>query len=228
MSETKTLRLSKIAKEFNLSLATIVDFLSAKGHKVENNPNTKIGDSEYSILLKEFAGEKTAKQAAQQVGQIIREKKESITLDETKSTLKKKEEFEEDIVIKDLSVSSTSRVLETLRVEQKQRIAEETEKSDKVKKQAEAEKQVEEEKIAAEEPKKEEKSIGVKVISRIDLSTLNSKTKPDRKSKKDKDAEEAAEKVKKEEAKKTTSRKKNTPSVETPAEIPDEEEPGSR
>ena len=225
MSETKTLRLSKIAKEFNLSLATIVDFLSAKGHKVENNPNTKIGDSEYSILLKEFAGEKTAKQAAQQVGQIIREKKESITLDETKSTLKKKEEFEEDIVIKDLSVSSTSRVLETLRVEQKQRIAEETEKSDKVKKQAEAEKQVEEEKIAAEEPKKEEKSIGVKVISRIDLSTLNSKTKPDRKSKKDKDAEEAAEKVKKEEAKKTTSRKKNTPSVETPAEIPVEEEP---
>ena len=225
MSETKTLRLSKIAKEFNLSLATIVDFLSTKGHKVENNPNTKIGDSEYTILLKEFAGEKTAKQAAQQVGQIIREKKESITLDETKSTLKKKEEFEEDIVIKDHSVSSTSRVLESLRVEQKQRIAEETDKAEKVKKQAEEEKKIEAEKTAAEEPKKEEKSIGVKVISKIDLSTLNSKTKPDKKSKKDKEAAEAAEvaaeKAKKEEAKKDGARKKHaSESVEAPVEKP--------
>ncbi|HEX7414867.1 MAG TPA: hypothetical protein VF411_12560, partial [Bacteroidia bacterium] len=177
MSETKILRLSKIAKEFNLSLATIVDFLTSKGHKVENNPNTKVGETEYNILLKEFAAEKTAKQEAQQVGQIIREKKESITLDETKSTHKKKDDFEEDIVIKDLSVSSTAKVLETLRVEQKQRIAEETEKAEKIKKQLEIEKVVEE------VPKKIGKSLGVKVVSKIDLATLNSKTKPAKKSK---------------------------------------------
>ncbi len=204
MPETKTLRLSKIAKEFNLSLATIVDFLSSKGHKVENNPNSKIGDAEYSILSKEFAGEKTAKQEAQQAGQVFKEKKESITLDETKSTHKRKDEFEEDIVIKDVSVSSTSKVLETLRIEQKQRIAEETKKAEIEKEK----KQVEPEKIAKEEPKKEEKSIGVKVVSKIDLSTLNSKTKPDKKSKKEKENEAAAEKLKKE-PKKTTSRKKD-------------------
>jgi len=141
--ETKTLRLSKIAKEFNLSLATIVDFLSSKGHKVENNPNTKIGDSEYAVLSKEFAGEKIIKQQAQQAGQVLHEKKESIVLDETKTTHKKKEEFEEDIVIKDVSVSSTSKVLESIRIEQKQRIAEETkeaEKREREKKQAEVKK----------------------------------------------------------------------------------------
>jgi len=117
--ETKTLRLSKIAKEFNLSLATIVDFLSSKGHKVENNPNTKIGDAEYTVLSKEFAGEKIIKQQAQQAGQVLHEKKESIVLDESKTTHKKKEEYEEDIVIKDVSVSSTSKVLESIRIEQK-------------------------------------------------------------------------------------------------------------
>lgn len=203
MSETKTLRLSKIAKEFNLSLATIVDFLSSKGHKVENNPNSKIGDAEYTILSKEFAGEKTAKQEAQQAGQIFKEKKESITLDESKSTHKKKDDFEEDIVIKDVSVSSTSKVLESLRIEQKQRISEETKKAEK----ETAKKPIETEKPIEKEAPKEEKSIGVKVVSKIDLSTLNSKTKPDKKTKKEKDAEAAAEEAKKE-TKKTTSKKK--------------------
>ena len=52
MSEAaKTLRLSKVAKEFNLSLGKIVEFLSTKGHKVENNPNAKIGDEEYGLLM---------------------------------------------------------------------------------------------------------------------------------------------------------------------------------
>ena len=216
--ETKTLRLSKIAKEFNLSLATIVDFLSSKGHKVENNPNTKIGDVEYAILSKEFAGEKIIKQQAQQAGQVLHEKKESIVLDETKTTHKKKEEFEEDIVIKDVSVSSTSKVLESIRIEQKQRIAEETKKAEKEKEK----KQAEVEKIVEEAPKKEEKNIGVKVISKIDLSTLNSKTKPDKKTKKEKEDEAAAEKLKKE-PKKTGSKKKDK--EEAPVEALPIEEP---
>jgi len=223
MSETKTVRLSKLASEVGVSVATIADFLSSKGHKVDaKNLNSKLGELEYNLVMQQFQGDKNAKKQAQEVGQIIREKKESITLDESKSAIKKKDDFEEDIVIKDLSVSSTSKVLETLRVEQKQRIAEESEKAEKVKKKA-AEDAAEEEKkqpkVAAEEPKKEEKVVGVKVISKIDLSTLNSKTKPDKKSKKDKDTEAAAEKAAKEETKKTASRKK-TKEEEPVAEAP--------
>jgi translation initiation factor IF-2 len=221
MSETKTVRLSKLASEVGVSVATIADFLSSKGHKVDaKNLNSKLGEVEYNLVMQQFQGDKNAKKEAQQVGQIIREKKESITLDESKSSIKKKDDFEEDIVIKDLSVSSTSKVLETLRVEQKQRIAEESEKAEKAKKKAAevaAEKKQAEPK--AEEPKKEEKVVGVKVISKIDLSTLNSKTKPDKKSKKDKDAEAAAEKEAKEETKKTASRKK-TKEEEPVAEMP--------
>jgi translation initiation factor IF-2 len=221
MSETKTVRLSKLASEVGVSVATIADFLSSKGHKVDaKNLNAKLGDVEYNLVMQQFQGDKNAKKQAQQVGQIIREKKESITLDETKSAIKKKDDFEEDIVIKDMSASSTSKVLESLRTEQKQRIAEESEKEKATKKAAE-EKQAAEEKAEAEKPKQEEKTVGVKIISKIDLSTINSKTKPDKKSKKDKDAEVAAEKAAEEETKKAASRKKAK--VEEPVAKPAEE-----
>ncbi|MFI5141200.1 MAG: translation initiation factor IF-2 [Bacteroidia bacterium] len=231
MSETKTVRLSKLASEVGVSVATIAEFLSSKGHKVDaKNLNSKLGEVEYNLVMQQFQGDKNAKKQAQQVGQIIREKKESITLDESKSAIKKKDDFEEDIVIKDLSVSSTSKVLETLRVEQKQRIAEESEKAEKAKKATEeAEKKQPEVKKEEkpEELKKEEKTVGVKVISKIDLSTLNSKTKPDKKSKKEKDDEAAAEKTKAEEAKKTASRKKikaEEPVAQTAPEVKPEPE----
>ncbi|HXD93843.1 MAG TPA: translation initiation factor IF-2, partial [Bacteroidia bacterium] len=232
MSETKTVRLSKLASEVGVSVATIAEFLSGKGHKVDaKNLNSKLGEIEYNLVMQQFQGDKNAKKQAQQVGQIIREKKESITLDESKSAIKKKDDFEEDIVIKDLSVSSTSKVLETLRVEQKQRIAEESEKAEKAKKKATEEAEKQQPEVKAEEPKKEEKTVGVKVVSKIDLSTLNSKTKPDKKSKKEKDDEAAAEKAKTEETKKAASRKKTkaeepvaqaTPEVKPEPEVTNE------
>jgi translation initiation factor IF-2 len=227
MSETKTVRLSKLASEVGVSVATIADFLSSKGHKVDaKNLNAKLGEVEYNLVMQQFQGDKNAKKQAQQVGQIIREKKESITLDETKSAIKKKDDFEEDIVIKDMSVSSTSKVLESLRSEQKQRIAEEIEK-EKASKKAAEEKQIASEKVEEKAPVepavKEEKNIGVKIIYKIDLSTLNSKTKPDKKSKKDKEAEAAAENVKKEEEKKAAGVRKKVKEEETVAEKPIEE-----
>ena len=62
----KTFRLSKAIKEFNLSLDHIVDFLTKKGFKVESNPNTKLPGDAYALLLKEFQGDKSAKEEAQQ------------------------------------------------------------------------------------------------------------------------------------------------------------------
>lgn len=106
MSEgTKTLRLSKVAKEFNLSLGKIVEFLSSKGHKVENNPNAKIGDEEYAMLMKEFSSDKSAREEAENVAQhSLKLKKETIVLDEIK--LKKSKEVEaEVVVIKDLTAT---------------------------------------------------------------------------------------------------------------------------
>ena len=38
----KPKRLSKVTKEFNLGLTTVVDYLQEKGFEVESNPNAKI------------------------------------------------------------------------------------------------------------------------------------------------------------------------------------------
>ena len=55
-------RLSKVARELNVGISTIVDFLESKGVEVEANPNTKIDPEVYSLLSEEFQSEKTAKE----------------------------------------------------------------------------------------------------------------------------------------------------------------------
>ncbi len=66
--ENKNIRLIKAAKEFNIGMTTIVEFLLKKGHSVENNPNTKISDTMYDLLLKEFQSEKNVKEEAKKIG----------------------------------------------------------------------------------------------------------------------------------------------------------------
>lgn len=194
MSETKSYKLTKVAVDFNVSKDTIAEFLSSKGYKVDaKNLNAKIGEAEYSLLAKEFQGEKIAKQEAKHVAQITREKKETIVLDESKKNAKKKEEADDEIVIKDMSQSATSKALEQLREESKQRIADEGakkkaatpapvgKKDDVIKAKAD---------VKLDQPK---------VLSKIDLSSINTKTKPDKKVKKEEE-EEAPKKGKKKEA----------------------------
>ena len=56
MSETVIHRLSKVAKELNVSIGTITDFLKSKGHAIESNPNAKISGELYTLLLDGFGG----------------------------------------------------------------------------------------------------------------------------------------------------------------------------
>jgi translation initiation factor IF-2 len=66
--EIKNIRLSKAAKEFNIGITTVVEYLLKKGHKIDNNPNTKISDTMYALLLKEFQSEKNVKEVAKKIG----------------------------------------------------------------------------------------------------------------------------------------------------------------
>ena len=45
-----THRLSKVAKELNVSVSTLVEFLGSQGFKTESNPNAKITDAQYSLV----------------------------------------------------------------------------------------------------------------------------------------------------------------------------------
>jgi len=53
-NSNKIKRLSKIAREFNVGISTIVEYLHKKGINIENSPNTKISPDAYSLLSKEF------------------------------------------------------------------------------------------------------------------------------------------------------------------------------
>ena len=60
-------RLSKVARELNVGISTIVEFLNEQGEDVSSNPNTKIDENLYMLLLQEFQSEKFKKEKADQV-----------------------------------------------------------------------------------------------------------------------------------------------------------------
>lgn len=96
MSETtdKGLRLSKVAREFNQGLHTVVEFLEKKGHKVESNPNTKIPNDLYEMLQAEFGTDKAIKEQSKATVQQ-RQERETISLSHAapaKEAPKRKEE----------------------------------------------------------------------------------------------------------------------------------------
>ncbi|MDD2559546.1 MAG: translation initiation factor IF-2 [Bacteroidales bacterium] len=49
-----SVRLNKITRELNVGISTLVEFLQKKGFEVENNPNAKISEEAYVLLVKEF------------------------------------------------------------------------------------------------------------------------------------------------------------------------------
>jgi translation initiation factor IF-2 len=76
----KPKRLSKVTREFNLGLSTVVDFLTDKGFEVESNTNTKISPEMYESLLGAFQKDKKAKEKSSKI-EVKRVKKETISIE---------------------------------------------------------------------------------------------------------------------------------------------------
>ena len=91
---TKPVRLSKAAREFNLGIVTVVEFLASKGIEVEANPNTKLDPETYALVRSNFQGDKEIKQKAQRTATSVAER-ESITLASAKKKAKEGEAVEE-------------------------------------------------------------------------------------------------------------------------------------
>jgi translation initiation factor IF-2 len=78
-------RLSIIAREFNVGINTIVEFLHKKGFaEVDHNPNTKVSDDMYALLEKEYRSDlKAKKEIDKYLGEFKHKpKKESISIDD--------------------------------------------------------------------------------------------------------------------------------------------------
>ncbi len=98
MSETQTWRLSKVAKEFNVGIGTIVDFLTKSGHAIDANPNTKVDETVYNLLAKEFAPDKAVKEKSEKIGKE-KAPRETISLEDLAKKEKDTEEEEEPLPV---------------------------------------------------------------------------------------------------------------------------------
>jgi translation initiation factor IF-2 len=162
MSDDKPIILFKAVKELNVGIATAVEFLEKKGFSVENKPTTKLSRDMYDALLKEFQGDKIVKEEANQIviGKIRRDEPEVV--ERAAEAPQKNVEFEnEGVLIKNLH-SYTPPVEKPK--EERPVVKEETPVKAAEEKAAE---------------KTEESSLpGVKIIGKINLDDLNSKTRP--------------------------------------------------
>jgi translation initiation factor IF-2 len=64
MAENKEMRLSLAAKKLGVGIVTIVERLTGKGSRVENNPNTKLNFEQLQILSKEFSNPSLLEESA--------------------------------------------------------------------------------------------------------------------------------------------------------------------
>ncbi len=101
----KTKRLSKIAREFNVGISTIIEFLKKKGFDINSNPNTKVTPECYAVLVKEYSSEIYLKKESKKLGLLKnREKKETLSVNNLSDKVENKESDEENVIlVKDTS-----------------------------------------------------------------------------------------------------------------------------
>lgn len=163
MSDDKPIILFKAAKELNVGIATAVEFLSKKGFAVENKPTTKLSKDMYDTLLREFQGDKIVKEEANQIviGKIRRDEPE--VAEKAQEPPRNKQDFEsEGVLIKNLH----SYTPPAEKPKEEKPVIAKTEEPAKAP-------------VKETEQKEEESALpGVKIVGKIDLNDLNSKTRP--------------------------------------------------
>ena len=75
MGNERKLRLIQVAKEFNVGINTITDFLHKKGIKSDGSPNTLVDAETYAVLEKEFGSNRSAASARNSIRERISLKK---------------------------------------------------------------------------------------------------------------------------------------------------------
>jgi len=212
-------RLNKVLSELNIGLQTAVDFLKnnkALGElKDEMTPNTKISDEQYQALVDEFSGDKAVKTQADKIftkkvkekkvekpGKVVEKKiTQTEELLEQRSQFKPLGKIDLDNIGKKSPVKNEPEVAPETTAESP--VAEpEVEEKDELDHEAPV---VETPVVDQPEPEKEQETVetandtetatsGVKVIGKIDLSSLNQSTRPKKKSKEErrKEREEKA------------------------------------
>ena len=172
MSEIKLPRLLAAAKEFNVGRDTIIDFLDGKGFKEEIKDTTKLSVEMYHALQSEFSSDKAIKNKADLV-----EIPKNTNINDGK---RKRDEEDLSIGKKETKKANNITIETDLDILPKVEVSTEWKE---VSVESSVEKKIEEKK-PVEEPTKKVVKIespeisGPTVITKIDLSTIDSSTKP--------------------------------------------------
>ena len=179
----KATRLSKAAREFNVGISTIVEFLQKKGFDLSPNPNSKIPAEAYDLLLKEYSSDISVKKESEKLTlKELSRRKETVSLDHPEGVLDEEEKQPEE--------------------EQPAATLEAEPPAKEVDKKTEEEK--EESQVKEEIPEQEKTRVGINVVGKIDLEK-EKETKKEIKKKAEKEPEKEEEKTEtKEKPKKKT------------------------
>jgi translation initiation factor IF-2 len=225
MAERKATRLSKAAREFNVGISTIVEYLGKKGHEIDSNPNSKLDADLYDLLLGEYSSDQNVKKESEKLTlKNLRERQESLSMEDEPAIVEP--EDAEELLITDKTAGASKIAApepvvaapvaekeekpeaekpapKAKAVEDKPKAPVEKEEKPKAK---ESEKAVE----PKAEPEAEVVDGGPKVVGKIDLDSMNQKTRPGKKSKAEKaeSKEEESPKAKTESKEKAESKEK--------------------
>ena len=164
-------RLNKVAKDFNVGIQTLVEYLAKKGHQVEASPNTKISDEQYELLATAFQGERKVKEEADKIELMTSGANRVVEV----SSRPEPESEPEEVVIKSYKAPKTTAAEPTPEVETKPEV--EPVPAPEPKPAPEPEKEQEEEPVVA------DPNSPFNVVGKIDLSAINQRMRPDKKKK---------------------------------------------
>lgn len=196
----KATRLSKAAREFNVGISTIVEFLHKKGFNIDPNPNTKVTPEQYNLLIKEYSSDIDVKKESEKLSlNQFRTRNETISINDVKEDVEVEENIEEEdsfdgdeeIMIKDVS-GSTKSISNKPVIEKDLSDDKETEEPVKMEDVKEENVDIEDDikEIESAKPEKENTKDPVKVVGKIDLDSLNQRTRPDKKTRKQREEEQ--------------------------------------
>ena len=174
------IRLSKLTKQFNIGLSTLVDFLAGKGLEVEMNPNAKISDEYLPAIMDKFGEERKLKEESEKVAIKLNEIIELGTKKKNPDAADDDDEPVQEIIIKSNSIAPEAPApahvskpepakAEARKSEPAPAAAAEAEKAPAPVKAEKAEKPEEK------KPVQETETKGPKVIDKIDLSQFDRK-----------------------------------------------------
>jgi translation initiation factor IF-2 len=178
MAEINTPRLMAAAKEFNIGTGTLTDFLVSKGFETSDlKPSSKISEEMYRVLQVEFQPDKVAKQKAEQIDLPKnapidnKKRKDEQDLSFTKKEPVKPKKEEKPVVAEEpiTEAAPEEKAPEPLPEKEVTPVIEAIEEVPVVSEAPEAP-----ETLRLEVPEVE----GIKIVDKIDLSTIDSSVRP--------------------------------------------------